>query len=188
MQLATHKLIGEHLYNHLNQKYGQVLHRDRFIRGNLLPDLDRNYMAFCHYKEDCWDYLATLMVSFYNRPFQFEKSSEILGVICHFVSDIFCKVHNKPYQNQVTIIGHVIYEYQLHRRFSALAKSHNQGNHSDLGYYVRSLGLAAIHSVYLAQAPSMEHDIEFALSVCTGICEEWLNLITSTEILSEAIA
>lgn len=182
MQIMTHKLFGELLFTAVTEVYGGLLNRQSFINGNLLPDLDSRYMAFRHYPHDCWMYLTRLTREMDQAPYHPERSSQRLGVLCHFIADSFCRVHNRPYTSQCTMWGHMLYEHRLHQRTKLLIKEGLvecddfqqiiHGPTPGFEHWIHT-HFPTLHGEYLAGEPDIERDIRWAIHACREMCLDW---------------
>jgi len=197
MHIWTHKLLAELLYEGIYAVHQGVISRNEFIHGNLIPDLDNRYQQFHHYTHGCWTYLESLMDEIDNIPFRSEGRSEKMGIICHFIADFFCKVHNRPYSEQHSLLGHVMYEHQLHKlyrgmqkdktRLMAFARNASVESCCTSRHWMNTR-MASIHREYIDGIPDMEKDICYAI----GTCVEFSNFLIARErslaLNAEAIA
>lgn len=185
MILLTHKMIAEQVYERVTGLKSRKLDRDAFIRGNLLPDISSRYRKRSHYSASCWDLLESLAVDMDGLLCRTERGSEGMGVICHFISDFFCTVHNAPFAEKMPLVNHLYYEHRLHGVFRQMLRNGTlYGKEGDEGKktpYVSGRhwvaeGLITSHSVYTQGVPSMENDIRHALEACTTYCRMMLEL------------
>ncbi len=179
MHIWTHKLLADLLYEGVSKVYPGVLSRRAFLNGNLLPDLDSRYQQFQHYTHGSWTYLERLMGEMEDLSCSSESGSEKLGIICHFIADFFCKVHNRPYSEQHSLLGHVMYEHQLHKLYREMKKDKAQlmvfprassTNCGDTGKHWVNTKMAGIHREYMEGTPEMERDICYAIGSCIEAC------------------
>lgn len=180
MILWTHMMMAEQVYRRLVAHYGNRLDRAAFVRGNLLPDLNRKYRNLSHHTEDCWSLLESLTVEMDGLLCGTERGSERLGIICHFISDFFCSVHNPPFSERMSLVEHLLYEHRLDRRLRRLMRNEgleviwNQAEGDfgrfDSGRHWVAEGLPARHKAYARTVLSLDLDIREAMRACADYC------------------
>lgn len=185
MIIWTHRLMAEFVFETVSSSRQGVLDRKAFIHGNMLPDLNSRYRQFRHYTHDCWSYLELLTEEMDNLICSTVCGSEKMGVICHFIADFFCKVHNQPYLEELSLLDHVVYEYQLHRLYRnsfcdkelfAASSANPQGLDIVSGRQWLDTRLSAMHRDYLESQPDMEKDIAGAISACVAYYTTMIHL------------
>lgn len=112
MNSLNHVLIGTVVYEYIKDKYGIILDRESFLKGNTCPDhsiafLRPHRMRFC----------SRMVRKKINRLCRGhwgvvgKKASKKIGILCHYYSDFFCRAHNPRFGGSLK--DHVRYEEEL---------------------------------------------------------------------------
>lgn len=185
MIIWTHRLMAEYVFEAVSASHRDILDRKAFIRGNILPDLNSRHRQFRHCTHDCWDYLESLAEEMDRLLCSTERGSEKMGIMCHFIADFFCMVHNRPYSETVSLLDHVLYEYQLHRLYRAMSRKKtlfqgtsviSQPVHIDSCHQWIKTRLSVMHRDYLNKQPDLQRDLTGALSACVAYCIAMIDL------------
>ncbi|MDE5976878.1 MAG: zinc dependent phospholipase C family protein [Turicibacter sp.] len=112
----THRLVGEFLYRQLTPMKQALLHKRRFVYGNIKPDISKNYIRMSHYYRDNKEIIFEMFENLLKEPASLSDFSENLGVLIHFFCDYACIYHANDYlHDHHSIAKHVKYEIMLHR-------------------------------------------------------------------------
>ena len=112
----THRLMGKFLYDQLSPINRNFIHRERFIYGNVKPDIHQKYLRMSHYFRDNEEFVFSMLNHLLTHPVSIKKFSEDLGVIIHFFCDYTCIYHANDYLNQNhSVAQHIKYEVKLHQ-------------------------------------------------------------------------
>ncbi|MBW7573506.1 zinc dependent phospholipase C family protein [Caproiciproducens faecalis] len=112
MNSMNHILIGTIVYEYLNEKYGIVLNKSRFLTGNTCPDHGISFLR-PHKMRYCDKMVRRKMERFCRKDYQIigAKASKKLGILCHYYSDFFCCAHSPQFSGNIK--EHVRYENEL---------------------------------------------------------------------------
>ncbi|KAB3535747.1 zinc dependent phospholipase C family protein [Alkaliphilus pronyensis] len=186
MIMETHMLIGQKVFNNINELTNMNLNRTSFIFGNMKPDIVYSLLKKSHRMKDSLYFVIKEIDKLLTSEIKDKnKFSSSLGVINHFLSDFFCSAHYYNLDKFNGGINHIRYELKLHKTFKKMEKE-KQLNLQELNInrYMKDTVLNSIYSLeneYKKQEPSMENDIIFALRVSTVISVYILNNSVSTK-------
>lgn len=176
MIIWTHASMAEQIYERMTARYGQRLNRNAFIRGNVLPDISKRYRRLSHHTEDCWELVTRLTVEMDGLLCGTERGSERMGVICHFLADFFCSVHNPPFSERMPLLDHLLYEYRVDRHYRHLLRTDSFGDswlgtesaieRFDSGRHWFSEALSARQKAYANTLLSPDWDLREAMGAC----------------------
>jgi len=114
-----------------------------------------------------------------------QELSQQLGVVCHFVSDFFCRCHCSQNDN---VLSHFIYESALHFSLKKLLKTRtplvSQAPVVDPNSSINS-AIPEVHKKYLCGHTAIEKDISFAINCSLMVCE-WVIDTYCTKYATEA--
>lgn len=126
MLFSTHRLISNKIHKAIENNLSINIDKKGFIYGNVKPDLDLNLLIKSHRISMSLKFVLKLVDKIINNKYTTLKQFSIdLGVINHFISDFFCYVHNEEISGNMSLLQHIIYEVQLHRKFKALEQNIN---------------------------------------------------------------
>ncbi len=168
MLVNTHGEIANLIFKHLSRNNHCHLSRFSFITGNIKPDLVKELRKESHYYEDAIFYVLDKVQQLEDLTLTKEEFSTELGVICHFLSDFFCRYHQKDFQKK-NIVDHILYEMNLHFKFSKMLKKNLDIISGRYDYlYTSDLKkmIVAMHQEYVSGKSTYEDDILYALK-CT---------------------
>lgn len=122
MMSLTHVLYAKEICEHISLKYGINLKRYSLIYGSVKPDVSILFLGKTkHYFDVSLDMVcesANIMISAINSKEEIEAKAfaRELGVILHYITDFFCRVHNdingiKHSEN----FKHVLYEQRFQK-------------------------------------------------------------------------
>ena len=98
MFVGTHKIIGENVYSILAMEKNIYLNHKLFIYGNIAPDFSLDFIGERHYKSFCYDKVKEHIIDMSNRRMSLSEFSYKSGVICHYISDMFCYPHHQEWR------------------------------------------------------------------------------------------
>jgi hypothetical protein len=175
MNFLTHVLISGTLYRKLSKK--MALDRKAFRYGNIKPDLSPQCLRNPHLLEN---YLFLVQSDAHRLRCQNRSSegysvraySEDLGVICHYICDFFCYVH----QDRVIyhkLLRHFLYELRLHLAFCGLLARNQLGPVKSTGAESRSIAamVLELRKKYRAKKNTPRRDLDFAILASLRACE-----------------
>lgn len=112
MNTLNHLLIGTIVYEYISEKYGLVLDRESFLKGNTCPD---HSIAFLrpHRLRFCGRAVRKKTIRLCRRSTLNSRASKKLGILCHYYSDFLCRAHNPKFGKSLK--AHVHYEEELLR-------------------------------------------------------------------------
>lgn len=112
MNSMNHVLIGNLVYDYIVEKYGIVLDRESFIRGNTCPDHSLSFLR-PHRIRYCRGMVQRKTKRLCRADWTEidRKVSKRAGILCHYYSDFFCLAHNPEFRGSLR--DHVRYEKQL---------------------------------------------------------------------------
>jgi hypothetical protein len=122
MIIHTHTAIGNLLHSYITENTNLVLDKKHFILGNIKPDINHSLRSIPHRSKDIIDVMECLKDELVNRNQSIETFSLKLGILCHFLSDTFCRYHFVDHLWERNIIEHVKYEISLHYAFMIASK------------------------------------------------------------------
>ena len=112
----THRVVGEFLYQQLSPSNQRFIQRQRFVYGNVKPDISKKYLQMSHYHRDNEEIIFTMLNDLLKSQASIREFSENLGVLIHFFCDYTCIYHANDYlYENHSIAKHLKYELMLHR-------------------------------------------------------------------------
>ncbi len=130
----THKLISNHLYEHIKDNYGIELNYDRLTWGSIAPDILPKYKLYRHYYDNSIDYIILRIAKliFVNRFLDFTNCNYValkifsrdIGIISHYLADFTCKAHADRWEMPKSLVKHLKYEVELNE----YSKTHEFSN------------------------------------------------------------
>lgn len=118
---STHILIAKTAYQAVEELTGIKLNYSKFLKGSIYPDINLATL-FLHHRISDTESIVEKNVNRLKDINIFEDSKKLdafsfrMGIIIHFISDYFCKVHNEIWHKNP--IGHYIYEKELDKYYS----------------------------------------------------------------------
>ena len=170
MFVMSHYLIGNFIYKSLFKEspHTSINIQLLFEYGNVLPDLHPRLSQINHYLESTCDDLEKYVNQSQNQNLSPNQRILSLGIVCHFLSDYFCKYHAFSYYKKQSIIKHLFYELKLHIQLMYLLlfqkerlnvySDYNLESHSDIHTMIDTL-----QQDYFNEKTSILTDIIFAL-------------------------
>ncbi len=122
MIIHTHSAIGHLLYSYITENTNIVLNKKHFILGNIKPDINHTLRSIPHRSKDIIEVMECLKDELINRKQSVESFSLKLGILCHFLSDTFCRYHFEDHLWERNIVEHIKYEISLHYIFMIVPK------------------------------------------------------------------
>ena len=121
----THRFVGEFLYHQLPDYLRKQLDHNKFVNGNVKPDVVKAYRQMSHYYRDNEEFVFGLFEKLMTEPMSKSEFSDLLGVLMHFLCDYTCVYHANDYiHKEHSIRLHMQYEMKFHmyahRRFRSL--------------------------------------------------------------------
>lgn len=112
----THRVVGEFLYQQLSPSNQRLVQRQRFVYGNVKPDISKKYLQMSHYHRDNEEIIFKMLNDLLTTQASIREFSESLGVLIHFFCDYTCIYHANDYlYENHSIAKHLRYELMLHR-------------------------------------------------------------------------
>ncbi|MBQ4163809.1 MAG: zinc dependent phospholipase C family protein [Turicibacter sp.] len=112
----THRVVGEFLYQQLSPSNQRYIQRQRFVYGNIKPDISKKYLQMSHYHRDNEEIIFKMLNQLLTTQASIREFSENLGVLIHFFCDYTCIYHANDYlYENHSIAKHLKYELMLHR-------------------------------------------------------------------------
>ena len=112
----THRVVGEFLYQQLSPSNQRFIQRQRFVYGNIKPDISKKYLQMSHYHRDNEEIIFKMLNQLLTTQASIREFSENLGVLIHFFCDYTCIYHANDYlYENHSIPKHLRYELMLHR-------------------------------------------------------------------------
>lgn len=120
---ATHISYAKQIKEHIYLRYGISLKHFSLIYGSIKPDVSIIFGSVMpHYFDESLDAMcesSRILIDATNSKLELESRAfaRELGVIMHYISDFFCRVHNdingiRHSEN----ISHIIYEQRFERK------------------------------------------------------------------------
>ncbi len=123
IQTQTHKLISNHLYEHIKDSYGIELNYDRLTWGSIAPDILPKYKLYRHYYDNSIDYIILRIAKliFVHRFLDFTNCNYValkifsrdIGIISHYLADFTCRAHADRWEMPKSLVKHLKYEMEL---------------------------------------------------------------------------
>jgi len=115
MIIHTHRLVGKFVYSMLSDENKDKLIYQKFVWGNVKPDMKPEYKSVSHYYPANEAYVFELLERALNPKLSKREYSDLLGVLVHFLCDYTCIYHNNMTINEANSMRqHMQYEFLLH--------------------------------------------------------------------------
>lgn len=112
----THRVVGQFLYQQLSPSNQRLVQKQRFVYGNVKPDISKKYLQMSHYHRDNEEIIFKMLNDLLTTQASIREFSENLGVLIHFFCDYTCIYHANDYlYENHSIAKHLRYELMLHR-------------------------------------------------------------------------
>lgn len=112
----THRVVGQFLYQQLSPSNQRLVQKQRFVYGNVKPDISKKYLQMSHYHRDNEEIIFKMLNDLLTTQASIREFSESLGVLIHFFCDYTCIYHANDYlYENHSIAKHLRYELMLHR-------------------------------------------------------------------------
>lgn len=112
----THRVVGQFLYQQLSPSNQRLVQKQRFVYGNIKPDISKKYLQMSHYHRDNEEIIFKMLNDLLTTQASIREFSENLGVLIHFFCDYTCIYHANDYlYENHSIAKHLRYELMLHR-------------------------------------------------------------------------
>lgn len=98
MFVGTHKTIAENIYSLLIVEKNIRLNHNLFVYGNIVPDFKIDFIGERHYKSFCYEKVKANIIEMSNKQMTLAEFSYRSGVICHYISDMFCYPHEQEWR------------------------------------------------------------------------------------------
>lgn len=196
MQKHTHARIGRILADDLARVKGIRLDMAAFEAGCVLPDQKLRYILLHpHYFKRSFSYLCGMirltLRDMQNGVINIEHFSLRLGFICHYIADFFCHAHNHPRYLGYSI--HKRYELKLDGSMDERdvhtilrdAKNH-RAPYLLIKPWTIAQWLWEIHREYRENAPSLQNDMEYAITAQAMTIDHMTSLLADTLPLAQA--
>lgn len=112
MNSPNHILIGTIVYEYIKDKYGIVLDKSSFLKGNTCPDHGISFLR-PHRIKYCNRMVQKKTIKLCRRDWGRidEKASKKIGILCHYYSDFFCYAHSPRFGGSLK--DHIRYEDEM---------------------------------------------------------------------------
>jgi hypothetical protein len=112
MNSMNHILIGTVVYEYIKDKYGIVLDKQSFLKGNTCPDHGISFLR-PHRVRYCNKMIQRKTARLCNSGFKIigGRASKRFGILCHYYADFFCCAHSPQFEGNLK--AHVRYENEL---------------------------------------------------------------------------
>ncbi len=195
----THKLISNHLFNHIKDNYDIELNYEKLTWGSIAPDILPKYKLYRHYYDNSIDYiiLKIAKVIFLNRFLDLKKPNYLalkmfsrdIGIISHYLSDFTCLAHADRWELPKSLVKHIRYEKELNEYskthvFKSLDLNLPQIeiDNGDIFKQIPKIKLFIERVVYeYLQGQSFERDLDFALYLNKAVFEFIIEAILEHE-------
>ncbi|MGL4372990.1 MAG: zinc dependent phospholipase C family protein [Turicibacter sp.] len=117
MIVQTHRVLGEYLYEVTTRDVAKMglLQRNRFVYGNVMPDIVTSYRKMSHYYESNKEYVFAMIRQLISYPLSRTEFSKKAGIVMHFLTDYTCIFHACGYLNKnESLASHMRYEASFH--------------------------------------------------------------------------
>jgi len=180
--------MGEAMVKNISDVFPLEMDKLAFQYGCIAPDFTKGLPD--HTKEQSIHYVAALIRELQQTDLRHAKQDGNhdcfikMGMISHYISDYFCLPHNDD-QLYERFFPHILYENRLH--FACTASGLLQMSRTGLEYYFDTLSLNKTslldyiddrHAAYLANAPRISKDIQYAaetsMTIITAILDQQL--------------
>ncbi len=171
---ATSHFAMAHLINAALKHRGIYLDRISFVYGNIEPDYTPAMWVYPHFNKVCSRMITNTFLELPKVPVCSSGRvgayySKRLGMMCHFLCDYFCYVHNDDFTGNIS--QHISYENELddYLRHNCLklldidgkTEIHTLVNKSEL-----TANIEASRKRYLQTGFSLQNDLCFAFEAC----------------------
>lgn len=115
---ATHKMVADIVYAHIERELGVKLNHKAFRYGSIAPDIRLSMRVIKHTRKGSFELVKKLgndliLLETPVSKTEMKLFSYKLGIIIHFLCDYFCTPHNDArYKN---LIKHLRYENKLRK-------------------------------------------------------------------------
>ena len=112
MNSPNHILIGTIVYEYIKNKYGIVLDRSSFLKGNTCPDHGISFLR-PHRVRYCNRMVRKKTIKLCRADWGRinERASKKIGILCHYYSDFFCYAHSSNFTGSLK--DHIRYEDEM---------------------------------------------------------------------------
>ena len=93
----THRVVGQFLYQQLSPSNQRLVQKQRFVYGNVKPDISKKYLQMSHYHRDNEEIIFKMLNDLLTTQASIREFSENLGVLIHFFCDYTCIYHANDY-------------------------------------------------------------------------------------------
>ncbi|MFT4145305.1 MAG: zinc dependent phospholipase C family protein [Mobilitalea sp.] len=175
--------MSDILYHHFKNMI--YLDQAAFSYGNIKPDLPWNKLGH-HTLKNSLPSVLKLKESLEKDDLSLKDFSTSLGELCHYLCDFFCyyhlneEIHNHHLQHALYELQQHIKLYQTHynKRYKIHTKTHPYNN--DIASIILYLQIE-----YLAHAPNMIKDIDYAISAAVLVGEAIIKNIKFPTVFQE---
>ena len=173
MMMNTHIILGQNIYNMMNNEGKYLISKNRFIWGNVKPDCASKYKFKKHYYDESIEmilkkihFLSSLTAYSINKYYGRNKFSEELGVVCHFLCDFFCLPHNQRWEFKQCIKDHVSYE----NRLGKLAKDYTPKKQDNIPVdNTNLLDVLINYQIKYELEKGFRNDLKYSYLICNSI-------------------
>ena len=176
MNTWNHLRIAKIIANTLKTEYAVSIKKGWFMLGNVVPDFCANVVLKPHYIENYLEYVKHQIDTVKQSQkqgveFTWRRSLRS-GVICHYISDFFCFVHNRNFSG--SSFAHVGYERRLNHFFkenSACKEKVKEFLEAMPADNTESLmhELKRLHIKFMTHNQNMQADMLYSLTACMKI-------------------
>lgn len=168
MFIQSHLILAKTIAQGINNSKTARLKFIPFSLGAIYPDISPQYNGIPHTRESLLPILNDLSRSVLREDVSWDRQSFKLGIMCHFICDIFCQAHNFDlYQQKLRHFGYemkmdlAILYYLRKAPFNLFIPE----QHFSAAALITE-PIIEIHDLYLNLPPSITTDLEFSI-VCS---------------------
>lgn len=186
MILPTHFFMGQYLYDYIAKETHLKIDKKSFVYGNIKPDFNKELRSLTHRIEPIQNYLQQIIKDICNNNVS-KKSSEKLGILCHFLCDTFCSYHFYDRLWEKSTIEHMIYEFKLHDVFMNTDKKllvPNTEHVISANNFINIFNL--IKTDYISDNSSISNDIKYSLTFAIATINSIDYVIKNNNLLKDA--
>lgn len=187
MNSPNHILIGTIVYEYIKGKYGIVLDKSSFLKGNTCPDHGISFLR-PHRIKYCNRMVRkkTLKLCRSDWGIINEKTSKKIGILCHYYSDFFCYAHSPRFPGSIR--DHIRYEdemlqymnknFSIFQRIDFIPNQNQQEDAFEINNRMRSL---------IQEKTSMNGDYGMELVCAIQACAELVLAICLAILFSQEV-
>lgn len=173
MTLFTHLMLAGYVYQKI-PKESAVMWLP-FMIGSIRPDLTPDFLRVPHMLSSSGPQTKGLYHEMLSGSEQFDRFSETLGILCHYLSDYFCRSHQSE-ERYNRLLSHFIYERVLFVKMLWMMLTHQEPTTSINRKPSAFLGeiIGTMQSEYRCIEETIGKDLDFAIQASLWTCRSAL--------------